>query len=80
MLLESMEKSTFIEKYKALYKHTNELLSDKFGDIMASEDIQEMNKAILDLYEQVLLYLRESQIYLLSLQDCIYKCITLKII
>ena len=48
-----MEKSTFIEKYKAVYKHTNELISAKFNDVMDNEDVQEINTAILDLYEQV---------------------------
>lgn len=48
-----MGKSTFIEKYKTVYRRTEELMSEKFADVMDNEDVQEMNKAILDLYEQV---------------------------
>lgn len=53
LLIESMEQSTFVEKYQTIYKRTEELLSEKFGDVMNHEDIQEMNKAVLDLYGQV---------------------------
>lgn len=59
-----MEKSTFIEKYKTIYRRTEELLSEKFGDVMENEDIQEMNKAILDLYEQVTCFISERKPFL----------------
>ncbi|XP_053394173.1 apolipophorins-like [Mercenaria mercenaria] len=74
LLLESMEKSTFIEKYKALYKRTGELLSEKFDDVMNNEDIQEMNKAILDLYEQVSWLYKYTEINI-SLRELIQKAL-----
>lgn len=49
-------KTGVVEKYKALYKKTNEIMNEHFGGLMENKDVQDLHEAILDLYQQVRLY------------------------